>query len=145
MSSEPAVLGISSGTFETRLEVRWGDVDGLHHVNNTVYFRYFEEARVRLFRCTGEEDPAGRAMVLAHATCDFLRPLRYPALVAVGLRLVRMGRTSLDFECWVADPDDPQVVYARGRSVMVRIDAHTQRPIRWTDVDRRALAQGLAA
>src|SRR5690606_41304970 len=49
VSSESLDLQTPSGTFETRIDVRWGEMDALRHVNNTAYFPYFEEARVRLF------------------------------------------------------------------------------------------------
>lgn len=145
MALEPAAFQIPCGVFETRMEVRWGDVDSMHHVNNTVYFRYFEEARVRLFRCAADAATAAPAIALAHASCDFLMPLRYPALIVVGLKPLRLGRTSLELECWVAAAVDPRIVYARGRSVVVRVDEQTQRPMRWTAADRRALAQGFSA
>jgi acyl-CoA thioester hydrolase len=139
MSSEPAEIQLPSGTFESRLELRWGDMDALHHVNNTVYFRYFEEARVRLFARVHPDVFARRALVLARTSCDFLKPLLYPASIVVGLKLMHVGRSSLEFECWIADAENRQSVHATGRSVIVCVDMQTQRPVPWTDEELQAL------
>ncbi len=121
------------------MDVRWGEMDALRHVNNVAYFRYFEEARVRLFYAMGLFGSHGRDGVLAHASCDFLRPLMYPACIVVGLKRVRLGRSSLELECWISDADDPGIVHARGRNVLVCIDGRTGRPVPWTETERQAL------
>ncbi len=115
MSSESLDIQTPSGTFETQIDVRWGEMDALRHVNNTVYFRYFEDARVRLFFAMGLDGAANRYGVLAHASCDFLKPLMYPARVTVGMKCVRIGRTSLELDCWIADAGDPETLHARGQ------------------------------
>jgi acyl-CoA thioester hydrolase len=144
MSSEPIDIQTPSGTFETRIDVRWGEMDALRHVNNTAYFRYFEEARVRLFSVMGLDGSDGRYGVLAHASCDFLKPLMYPARVVVGMKLARVGRTSLELDCWIADDGAPSTLHARGRNVLVSTDV-AGRPAPWTDADRRALERCFAA
>ncbi|MGE8546260.1 acyl-CoA thioesterase [Alcaligenes sp. Marseille-Q7550] len=103
------------------IPVRWGDLDAMNHVNNTVYFRYVEEARVQLMLKLGMLPPSTRTGVLAHASLDFVRPVLYPATVRVVHHLVRMGRSSLEVEVSVRDADQPEVVYARGRNVLVSI------------------------
>ncbi len=131
----------ASGTFETLIDVRWGDLDALNHVNNAVYFRYFEEARVHLYAAIGMDRVPGRVGLLAHASCDFLKPLLYPARIVVGLKLLRVGRSSLELETWIARADEPGEACARGRNVLVCADGATGRPSPWTDDDRRALAR----
>lgn len=130
-----------TGAFLCPIEVRWGDLDALGHVNNAVYFRYFEEARVHLYEAIQMGGDTGRVGLLAHASCDFLKPLMYPASIVVGLKPLRLGRTSLELEAWISQADNPQDVYARGRNVMVCADGLTSRPSPWTDADRRALAR----
>ncbi|TAN30279.1 MAG: acyl-CoA thioesterase [Castellaniella sp.] len=139
MPSESAEIQLPSGTFESRLELRWGDMDALRHVNNTIYFRFFEEARVRLFDRVYPDGFSQRAMLLAHASCDFLRPLLYPASIVVGLKLTRVGRTSLELEGRIADAGASGLVYARGVSVVVCADAQTQRPVPWSAEELQAL------
>lgn len=103
------------------IPVRWGDLDAMNHVNNTVYFRYIEEARVQLMLQLDLLPPSPRTGVLAHASLDFVRPVLYPATVRIVHQLVRMGRSSVEVEVSVRDAGQPDIVYARGRNVLVSI------------------------
>lgn len=141
MSDEPLDIQTSSGTFEIPMTVRWGEMDAMRHINNVAYFRYFEEARVRLFMALGLGMAQGRDAVLAHASCDFLKPLLYPADIVVSMKLLRIGRSSVEFDCWIAPADDPRMQHARGRSVVVCVDSVAGWPVPWTDADRLALAR----
>lgn len=139
MPSEPIDIQMPSGVFESRIELRWGDMDSLHHVNNTLYFRYFEEARVRLFARMHPDGFSQRALVLAHTSCDFLKPLLYPASVIVGLKRARTGRSSMELDGWIVDAEDRRCVHARSRNVLVCVDVRTQRPVPWTPDELQAL------
>ncbi|CAM5788490.1 thioesterase family protein [Castellaniella caeni] len=145
MSTEPLDIQTPSGTFEIEMPVRWGDMDAIRHVNNVAYFRYFEEGRVRLFAAMGLDGAQGRYGVLAHASCDFLKPLLYPANVVVGMKLVRIGRSSIELDCWIADARDRQALHARGRNVLVCADGTTGRPVPWSESDRQALLRCFSA
>jgi acyl-CoA thioester hydrolase len=74
--------------------VAWGDMDALGHVNNTVYFRYFETARIACFGGLGlgsieKSDDVGP--ILHSATCRFRIPLTYPDTVTVGACIGDIG------------------------------------------------------
>ncbi|MEO9122196.1 MAG: acyl-CoA thioesterase [Burkholderiaceae bacterium] len=120
------------GVFRCVVPVRWGDLDALNHVNNTLYFRYIEEARVGLLAQAGIVLPSNRVGVLAHASCDFLKPLRYPANVVVSQILTRIGRSSMDVDVVIECQDEPGVVYAKGKAVMVGTIAATGKSSPWT-------------
>lgn len=120
------------GLFRWTMPVRWGDLDALNHVNNTVYFRYFEEARVQLFAQAGITLPSNRVTVLAHVSCDFLKPILYPATVIVSQVLTRVGRSSMEMDILIECEGEPGVIYAKGRQVMVGADAETGRSSPWT-------------
>ncbi len=120
------------GVFQCVMPVRWGELDALNHVNNAVYFRYFEEARIQLFRQAGMVLPSARNIVLAHASCDFLRPVLYPATVVVSLVLLRVGRSSMELETVLESQETPGVVHARGKNVIVAIDAASDQSSPWT-------------
>jgi acyl-CoA thioester hydrolase len=110
-----------------RFPVLWGDMDALGHVNNARYFTWFEAARIAYLRELGLATTGVPELgpILAHASCDFLRPVRWPADVAVGARVGKIGRTSFEMHYAVAlqsTPDDP---FARGRGVVVLIDYST--------------------
>ncbi|SSW68944.1 hypothetical protein AVE30378_03268 [Achromobacter veterisilvae] len=107
---------------QIELPLRWGDSDALNHLNNTLYFRLMEEARMQILYGAGFQLPADEGPILAHASCDFLRPLTYPATVRVTHKVTRIGRSSADFELLLEKADDPAGPYARGRNVLVWLD-----------------------
>ena len=76
------------------LPVAWGDMDAFQHVNNTVYFRYFENARIAYFEQAGitiDRERTAIGPILASASCKFKFPLTYPDTVKVGVRVAEMG------------------------------------------------------
>ncbi|WP_415830262.1 acyl-CoA thioesterase [Bordetella flabilis] len=111
--------------------LRWGDSDALNHLNNTLYFRLMEEARMQLLYGAGLSLPADAGPILAHASCDFLRPLTYPAEVRVTHTLTRVGRSSMEFELTLDKRGDPRGPYARGRNVLVWMDYQGNRAEPW--------------
>lgn len=129
------------GRCSFEMPVRWGDLDALNHVNNTVYLRYMEEARVQaLSRAgigVGEE---GRSIVLAHVSCDFLRPIVWPAQVRIEMKIQRVGRTSLEYAVEIHVEGDDSGPYARALNVIVGADAATGRPSPWTEGELEGLA-----
>ena len=72
------------------LPVAWGEMDALRHVNNIVYFRYFESARMAYFTRLDIWDymnETGIGPILASTACKFRLPLVYPDTVSVGTRI----------------------------------------------------------
>jgi acyl-CoA thioester hydrolase len=72
------------------LPVAWGEMDALRHVNNIVYFRYFESARMAYFTrldIWNYMDETGIGPILASTACKFRLPLVYPDTVSVGTRI----------------------------------------------------------
>lgn len=110
----------------TRLPVRWGDMDAYGHVNNTVYFRYFEQARVEWLELQGSrvspDEPVGP--VIINASCTFLMPVNYPATVIVKMFGGEPGRTSLMtwYELYV---EGDERLFADGMAKTVWMDTRT--------------------
>jgi len=108
--------------------VRWGEIDALGHVNNTVYFQWFESARIAFFGRT--EFPTTLAdhvsPILAQTECEFLRPVTFPSDVSIGTRVSRVGNTSLTMEYLVQLADGTDV--ARGGAVVVLVDTRSGKP-----------------
>jgi acyl-CoA thioester hydrolase len=74
----------------TRIPVAWGEMDAFAHVNNAVYFRYFETARIACFERVGYTalmHGAGVGPILAHTECRFRIPLEYPDTVTAATRI----------------------------------------------------------
>lgn len=106
-----------------KVQVRWGDMDSLGHVNNTAYFRYMEQARIAWFnahRIPMLDNGAGPVMV--RGACNFIKPITYPATVAVSMYLARLGNKSLTLYHDLYLDGDPAAKYADGEIVVVWID-----------------------
>lgn len=114
------------------IDVRWGDMDAVGHVNNARYFTYFEGARIGWLLALGREDTvngANEGPVIANASCSFRRAITYPARLAVSMFGGTPGRSS--FESWyeIRDRGDSAVLYADGASRMVWVDRRAGRSI----------------
>jgi len=127
------------------LPLRWGDSDALNHLNNTLYFRLMEEARIQILYAAQLRVPDDVGPILAHASCDFLRPLTYPASVRVTHTLVRVGRSSMEFELTLekVGEENQGKPYARGRNVWVWMDYVANRSAPWPAATLAALARVL--
>src|SRR5262245_61249954 len=82
--------------------VVWGDMDSYRHVNNTVYFRYFENARLEYFRRLNwfeYEKETGIGPILAATQARFRKPLTYPDTISVGARIptIDADRCTMDY------------------------------------------------
>lgn len=97
MGKEEAAAPVRRLAWITHIPVRWGDMDAYGHVNNTVYFRYYEQARVEWLAHVGYRTAPTEegAPVIINAECTFLRPVTYPATVEVKLFLGEPGRSSV--------------------------------------------------
>src|SRR5262245_17515748 len=112
------------------LPVQWGDQDAFGHVNNVVYFRWMESARIEYFRLNGLTelmDRHGAGMILATIKCDFRRQLTHPDTMLVSASIASVGRTSMKMAHLVYSTSQ-QVVVAEGDSVIVMFDYKSQRP-----------------
>ena len=122
--------------------VQWGDQDLFGHVNNTVYFRWFETARVDylnrlgLARMHGDEE---LGPILAHIGCNYRRQLKFPDTVRIGTRISRIGRTSMTIEHALWSTAQNLALAADGNSTIVVFDYRTQKPIHVPDEIRRKI------
>lgn len=116
----------------SKIPVQWGDMDAFGHVNNVVYIRWFETARIDLlhtYTSSVTMAAGGIGPILASIRCDYQRQLHYPDNVLVGSRCGRLGRSSIDVEHAIYSIDQQQVV-ATGTSVLVIFDYDSNRPVR---------------
>ena len=121
-----------------RLQVRFRDLDGLGHVNHVTYLTYVEQARTLYFQqVLGIPVPDDLRWVVATVRCDYLAPLAFAEAVDVGWRLIRLGRSSADYEFELAANGRP---VARGATVMVYADPRVGRSLPIPDAMRRSMA-----
>ncbi|CAN5572641.1 thioesterase family protein [soil metagenome] len=127
--------------YTARLATRWGDMDALGHVNNSVYFTYAEQARIEwLLRHAGESWDKTMGPILARITMDFKRPVVYPATLVVTLSIERVGSTSFTVRHDIAIEGNEETIYATGEAVLVWVDYETGKPVPLPEVLQEALA-----
>jgi len=107
-----------------RVEVRWGDMDAMGHVNNAMYFTYLESARIHFFESLGllsllGEDGCGIGLV--SASCNFRKEVRYPATLEIGTCVMRIGSSSFTLLHAFFDSESGQLM-ADGQSVVVWVN-----------------------
>jgi acyl-CoA thioester hydrolase len=121
-----------------RIPIRWGDMDAMGHVNNTVYFRFMEQARIGWFDALVPEQEAWKStgIVIANAACNFKKPMTYPGTVEVRIFVGAVGGSSVPtfYEMTVGE-----VLYADGEATVVFIDMAKQRAVRIPDDIRKRL------
>jgi len=107
--------------------------------NNTVYFRWFESARMAFFERIGigPNRPEKVGPIMATTSCDYLVPVEYPATVIVGARVQRIGNTSFVMENEATLEGTP---VARGTTVIVLIDYRSGEKVPVPDDMRAAIA-----
>ncbi len=107
-----------------RIPVQWGEMDAYGHVNNTVFFRYFESVRILyLERCGFLEsyDRDGVGAILHSTSCRFRRPLFYPDTAIIGARATDVGEDRFTMLYRVFSEAQDQVA-ADGEGVVVSYD-----------------------
>jgi acyl-CoA thioester hydrolase len=110
------------------IPVAWGDMDAMQHVNNTVYFRYFETARIAYFERLGlmkHREETGIGPILAQASCKFKFPLTYPDTVFVGSRVCEIGEDRVSMEHRIVSKRHQRVA-AEGTSLIVTFNYREQ-------------------
>ena len=124
------------------IATRWMDNDVYGHVNNVVYYSYFDTVINEYLIARGGLDIAAGAAVglCVESHCVYLRPLAFPEPIDAGLRVAHLGRSSVRYEIGVfARGED--VAAAHGWFVHVFVDRVTRRPTPVPDPIRAALGE----
>jgi len=113
---------------EVIVPLRWGDMDAMGHINNTLYFRYMEICRLDWMFSVGVDAKLAKAgPVVINAFCNFLRQLEFPGEVRVTMSVANPGRSSFDTFHTLERVDDPGVFYADGGARTVWTDYAARR------------------
>jgi acyl-CoA thioester hydrolase len=114
---------VSGWAVEVEVPVAWGDMDAFQHVNNTVFLRWFETARIAYFQKVAMPTGVGGTApgpILARATVDFKKPVTFPDRIKVRARVPKVGNTS--FTMQYQAESEKQGVVAEGEGVIVMFD-----------------------
>jgi acyl-CoA thioester hydrolase len=113
---------------EMHIQIRWGDMDAMGHVNNVAYFRYLEIARIEWLNGAGfQPDPSGEGFVIINAFCNFLIQLEYPGEILVKTYAANLGRSSFDSFTTLERVDQPGVISAAGGATIVWVNFPLQK------------------
>jgi acyl-CoA thioester hydrolase len=132
--------------FHVDVEVRFRDLDAMGHVNNAVFFTYFELARTGYMKALGHCDPDTPSMgelypfILLDVYCRYLAPVRLGDGLRVYLRTTEVKNRSYGFEYLVEKQSD-QIPVATGRSTQVYFDYAAQQTLPVPDDFRARLGQ----
>lgn len=129
-------------TYRHFLEIptRWADNDVYGHINNSVYYFYFDTV-VNKFLIEqgllniGKSETIG---LVVETSCNFFAPMAFPDLVTAGLRIDHMGKSSVRYEIGLFKNDEDQSS-AQGHFVHVYVDEKTRRPVKMSQEMRKKL------
>lgn len=137
----------SNFSFSHPIKVRFSETDMFGHLNNTVPFTYFEQARIEYFKELGfmqdwvnihhETIP-----VVADLQCDYLRQVFFDENLIIKVKTETIGNSSVDIHYLGVRREDDAVCFT-GRGTVVQISKHTGRPVAWTDKMKRLFAANL--
>ncbi|MES1980739.1 MAG: thioesterase family protein [Pseudomonadota bacterium] len=110
---------------------RWSDNDVYGHVNNVVYYSWFDTAVNGLLIDRGAIDiHAGKVIGLVIETqCNYFAPLAFPENVVAGIRVAHIGSSSVRYEVGLFPEDAAGTCAARGHFIHVYVDRDTRRPV----------------
>lgn len=108
------------------IPIAWGDMDAFQHVNNIMYFKYFESARIAYFErldFQGQMKKTGIGPILASTQCKFKIPLTYPDMVNVGAKVDVLEKDRFLMKYLVVSHKHKNIA-ATGEGVLVSFDYH---------------------
>ena len=123
------------GAFPVRrpATTRWSDNDMYGHLNNAVYYQLFDAAINSWMIEKADFDPlsASALGVVAESGCRYFDQLEFPQSLTIGIRIARLGRSSVTYDLGLfrADAPDTEAVAALGRWVHVYVDRERRRPV----------------
>lgn len=124
------------------ITTRWMDNDAYGHVNNVVYYSFFDTAVNGWLIEHGALDIAASPVIgfVVETACHYFAPLAYPQTVTAGVRVAHLGRSSVRYEIAIFTAGDDAAA-AQGEFVHVFVDRATRRPVELPPRLRDALAR----
>ena len=135
MSTSPHPQAEPRGTYKVFRDIgtRWSDNDVYGHVNNVVYYSWFDTAVNGLLIERGALDihdtrPGSVIGLVVETRCNYFAPLSFPQTVVAGIRVAHTGSSSVRYEVALFPADSSQPCAAKGHFVHVYVDRATRRP-----------------
>ncbi|MEI8254057.1 MAG: thioesterase family protein [Deltaproteobacteria bacterium] len=105
-----------------RIPVAWGEMDAFQHVNNTVYLRWFETARIEWLTKVGFTGTGGAGPILARTEIDYRLPVVWPDTIVVAIGVVAQGKSSVTLGYRITSENLGGAIAAEGITVIVLFD-----------------------
>lgn len=127
--------------YALELSTRWRDNDVYGHINNTVYYEYFDTVVNRWLiendlLSIGKSETIG---LVVETACAYFAPLAFPDPLTAALRVTKIGSSSVRYEIGLFGEDETAA--ARGHFVHVYVDEKTRRPNKISDIMRTKLGE----
>lgn len=143
MSDHRRLPGRTEFPFWWPVQVRWGDMDALGHVNNCIYLQYLESARVGFFEWLGfplhGPRAAGRVPVVVSQTFHYRRQVVYPASLEVGVRCAELRTRSFVLEYALFQAEGGPLM-GNGTTVLAWVEAAATQAVELPEALRERLA-----
>ena len=125
------------------ISTRWMDNDFYGHVNNVIYYSWFDTAVNQFLIANGalhiEQSPVIGLVV--ETQCNYFAPVAFPDRITIGIRVAKLGNSSVRYEVGVFREDEDEVA-AQGHFVHVYVSRETRRPVAIPD-NMRTLLQSI--
>jgi len=137
---DPAQLK-SEMIFCIPIQVKFSDIDGYLHVNNGIYFNYFEHARGEFLLKKCEWDIMEFGAVVARIEMDYIRPIHLEDKVEAWLKCSRIGTSSFDLAQYLVGKtkERDEVIFAKCKCTVVSVDIFTKKPSPISEIYRAKL------
>ena len=134
---------LSACTVVMNIPVAWGEMDAMGHLNNIIYFRYFESVRIDYFRkldLIGYQQETGIGPILASTECRYKMPLQFPDTVMVGTKILSMeaDRFVMGYEVFSTRH---KRIAADGEGVIVTYDYRNNKKVNIPDALRAKILE----
>ena len=140
--SKPAPHKLSDYRHSLVIPTRWADNDAYGHVNNSVYYFYFDTVVNKWLIDKGLLEIGTSEVVglVVETGCAYFAPISFPDDVVTALRVTKIGNSSVRYEIGLFRNDDTQAA-AQGHFVHVYVDEKTRRPVKIPDTMRATLEE----
>jgi acyl-CoA thioester hydrolase len=139
---KPSPLTIADFAHFSDITTRWIDNDVYGHINNVVYYEFFDTAVNGYLIAQGALDIAQGAVIglVVETHCNYFKPVAFPDKLRAGLRVAKLGTSSVTYNIGIFRNDDG-TASAQGHFVHVYVDRASGRPVPLPEKLKRALAK----
>ncbi len=142
MSDRPTPLNISDFVHFTTITTRWMDNDAYGHINNVVYYSFFDTVANEYLITQGGLDIGTSKVIglMVETHCNYFAPVAYPDKIRAGLRVSRLGTSSVKYEIGIFRNDETKAS-AQGHAVHVFVDRASNKPVPLPETLKTALGR----